>query len=196
MDWERVNVWTTTLYALTHSLWIAKAIEFGNMPNLRRSILEAGTWVQPETSYSSMLVSEPFGKSVVKFRRSPNIHFEEIVRQIICMLVQDLVVIFDQMMDDMLTARGETAGAFPQSKVEKLATHLDSKFEWARQGCLELIAARNVLTHASGRWNKKSIAIVPFVNPAPSVGDELVIGFPMLFRYRKAIRTFLNEAAP
>lgn len=68
--------------------------------------------------------------------------------------------------------------------------------EWAKQGCLELIAARNVLTHARGRWNKKSIAIVSFVNPAPNVGDELIIGFPMLFRYRKAMRTFLNEVMP
>ncbi|HZR76759.1 hypothetical protein [Bradyrhizobium sp.] len=196
MDWGRVNAWTTTLYTLIHSLRIAKAIEFGNMPSLPKSILEAGTWLEPEASYSSVLASEPFGRSAVKFRRNPNIHFEEVVRQVICMLVQDLVVIFDQMMDDILAARSETAGVFPQSKIEKLATHLDPKFEWAKQGCLELIAARNVLTHARGRWNKQSIAIISFVDPIPSVGDELIIGFPMLFRYRKAMRTFLNEVTP
>jgi hypothetical protein len=196
MDWERVNTWTTTLYALIQSLRIAKAVEFGNMPNLPQSILEAGAWLTPEASYSSVLASKPFGRSAVKFRRNPNAHFEEVVRQVICMLVQDLVVILDQMMDDILSARSETAGSFPQSKVEKLATHLDPKFEWARRGCLELIAARNVLTHARRRWNKKSLAVIPFVKPAPNVGDELIVGFPMLFRYRKAMRTFLNEVTP
>jgi hypothetical protein len=196
MSWDRVNARTTTLYALIHSLRIARAVEFGNMPSLSQSILEAGSWVKPDASYTSVLASEPFGKSTVKFRRSPNIHFEDIVRQVICMLVQDLVVIFDQMMDDILAVRSETAGAFPQSKVEKLATHLDPKFEWAKQGCLELIAVRNVLTHARGRWNEKSITIVSFVDPAPNIGDELIIGFPMLFRYRKAMRTFLNEVMP
>jgi len=98
------------------------------------------------------------------------------------------------MMDDILVARRETAGTFPQSKVEKLAAHLDPKYGWAKKGCLELIAARNVLCHASGRWNEKSIRVVStFVNPPPKVGDHLRIGFVPLFQFRKAMRTFLNE---
>ena len=43
MGWERINAWTLTLYTLIHSLRIAKAVEFGNMPNMSQSILEAGT---------------------------------------------------------------------------------------------------------------------------------------------------------
>jgi hypothetical protein len=110
------------------------------------------------------------------------------------MLVQDLVVIFDAMMDEVLSARNETAGKFPQSKVEKLSTHLDQRYAWAKHGCLELIAVRNVLTHAGGRWNARTIHIVEsFVAPVPTPGERLIIGFPMLFRYRKAMRTFLNE---
>jgi len=194
MDWERVNAWTTTLYALIQSLRLAKAIEFGNLPSLGRSILEAGTWIPQLASYNSVLLSEPFGNSVVKFRRDPNVHFEVIVKQVICMLVQDLVVILDQMMDDVLLARGETAGTYPASKVQKLATHLDAQYKWAEQGCLELIAVRNVLTHANGRWSSKSIRLVSaFITSPPTVGDKLIIGFPMLFRFRKAMRTFLNE---
>ena len=38
----------------------------------------------------------------------------------------------------------------------------------------------------------KSIKIVrPFIKPCPTDGERLMIGFPMLFRYRKAMRTFL-----
>jgi hypothetical protein len=83
---------------------------------------------------------------------------------------------------------------FPQSKIEQLKPYLASEFEWAAQGCLELVACRNVLTHSSGYWNAKTIAIVRhFVVPIPKEGDKLIVGMPMLFRYRKAIRTFLNE---
>jgi hypothetical protein len=124
-------------------------------------------------------------------------NFQEIVERVICMLIQDLVVIFDGMMDEALALRSERAGGYPQSKVEKLASHLDARFEWAKHGCLELIAARNVLTHSGGRWNAKSIKIVkPFMKPSPADGERLMIGFPMLFRYRKAMRTFLNEVIP
>lgn len=134
------------------------------------------------------------GRKKVTYRRDPNKHFESIVRQIIQMLTQDLVVILDGMMDDILFARGEIAGQFPQSKVEKLATHLNPKYEWSKQGCLELIAVRNVMCHAGGRWNEKSIRIVSgFVNPNPKVGDQLQLGFMPLFQFRKAMRTFLNE---
>ena len=134
------------------------------------------------------------GQNKVTYRRDPNKHFESIAGQVIQMLIQDLVVILDCMMDDILAARGETAGPFPMSKVEKLATHLDPKFEWAKHGCLELIAARNVMCHTSGRWNEKSIGIIrSFVDQPPNVGDQLQLGFVPLFQFRKAMRTFLNE---
>jgi hypothetical protein len=110
------------------------------------------------------------------------------------MLIQDLVVIFDQMMDEALVIRSEQAGKYPQSKIEKLKMALDPKYYWAANGCLELVVARNVLTHSKGRWNKQSIEIIKsFVAPLPKVGDELSIGFTMLFRYRKAMRTMLNK---
>lgn len=47
-----------------------------------------------------------------------------------------MVVIFDHMMDQILASRKERAGIFSQSKVEKLATHLDAEYEWAKHGCL------------------------------------------------------------
>jgi hypothetical protein len=112
------------------------------------------------------------------------------------MLIQDLVVILDEMMDEALAQRGEYAGSYPQSKIEKLKKALPPDFHWAAQGCLELVAARNVLTHSKGMWNEKSIAVVEaFVEPKPKVGDKLSIGITMLFRYRKAMRTLLNQVA-
>jgi hypothetical protein len=194
MDWTRIYVWTRTLYTLIHSIHLSKQIHFGNLTKLNDSILDARNWVNPICSFNSVLMPFPFGNRTVKFRRDPNRHFEEIAAQIIKMLVQDLVVIFDEMMFESITARGQQPGNFPQSKVEYLRKFLDPQYAWAANGCLELIAVRNSLCHANGVWNAKSIAIVkPFVRPAPANGDKVIIGFPALFHYRKAIRTFLNE---
>ena len=194
MNWDRVNVWTNPLYTLIHSLSLAKEQSFGDLDTLAHRIKESETWLSTGWSYNSVLAAQPMGRKKVTYRRDPNKHFESIVGQVVQMLIQDLVVILDGMMDDILAARGECAGPFPQSKVEKLATHLDPKFEWAKHGCLELIAARNVMCHASGRWNEKSIRIISgFVNPPPGEGDQLQLGFVPLFQFRKAMRTFLNE---
>lgn len=194
MNWDRVNTWTLTLYALIHSLHQAKSQNFAGHSDLRERVEAAANWTSTPCSYNSTFLAEPFGKTLLRFRRDPSVHFNLIVAQVIQMLAQDLVVILDGMMDDVLAQRNEKAGPFPQSKVEKLATHLKPSFLWAKRGCLELIAARNVLTHAGGKWNAKSIAIIQsFVQPPPLMGEPLVIGFPMLFRYRKAMRTFLNE---
>ena len=76
-----------------------------------------------------------------------------------------------------------------KSRISLGAARSLPEFEWAKQGCLRLIAARKGLGDAHGRWNEKSIASVSFVNPAPNVGYKLIIGFPMPFRYRKTTRT-------
>jgi len=196
MDWERVNVWTNTLYTLIHSLHLAKENSFGDLKTLDQRARDTTQWVTPDCSYASALLAHPNGKDKITFRRDPNTHFPDISRQVIKMLVQDLVVILDEMMDEALVQRGETAGNFPQSKIEKLRKALDPRHQWSANGCLELVAVRNVLTHNKGRWNQKSIDIVKgFVTPTPVDGERLVVGFSMLFRYRKAMRTMLNEVA-
>lgn len=197
MDWEKVNIWTNTLYTLIHSLHMAKEVNFGELTTLDFRVRDSTKWIIPECSYGSALLAHPGGKAKLSFRRDPNEHFNNVSRQVIKMLIQDLVVIMDEMMDEALADRGEIAGIFPHSKIEKLRKALDPEFEWAAFGCFELVAVRNVLTHSKGKWNAKTIAIVhSFVEPVPKVDEELIIGFTMLFRYRKAMRTMLNEVSP
>lgn len=195
-NWDRVNVWTNTLYALIQALFISKQIQFGNLPLIGDSVQEAGKWVAPDCTYSSVLLQHPFGNRRIKFRRDPNAHFDEIAGQIVAMLVNDLVVIFDGMMADILRGKNIKPANYPQSRVQQLKRYVANNHDWAVQGCLELIAVRNVLTHNGGHWNTSSLNIIrPFVVPIPNVGDPLKIGFSMLFRYRKAVRTFLNQVA-
>ena len=194
MNWNRINVWTHTLYTLVHSLHISKQVHFGNFDYLDNSFRDAANWVKPDCSFSSVLLDHESRGKKLTFRKDPNNCFPEVSRQLINMLTQDLVVIFDEMMSDILEERGVKAGGFPKSKIEKLTTYLDPKYNWAAYGCTEFVAVRNVLAHNNGVWNKKSIDYVkPFMTPPPKDGDKLSIGFSALFVYRKAIRTFLNE---
>lgn len=197
MDWNRVNVWTRTLYAVVHSLHMAKEADFGELGSLDERFRDANGWISPTCSYPSMLLPSKTKNKKLEFRLHPGEYFGEVSSQLIKMLIQDLAVIFDEMMGDALAKLGLKAGDMPQSKVEKLATLIKKEYKWSEQGCLELIAVRNSLCHASGRWNKKSLAIISeFIEPLPEAGEEITVGFEMLFNYRKAIRTFLNQACP
>lgn len=197
MDWNRVYVWTRTLYAVVHSLHMAKEVNFGDLDSLDRRFRDANAWVSPTCSYSTMLLPSRTKNKKLKFRREPAAHFGEISNQLIKMLVQDLTVIFDEMMGEALETLELEAGDMPQSKIEKLATLLPERYKWSEQGCRELVAVRNSLCHANGRWNEKSLKIISgFVSPQPRIGDEIIIGFEMLFNYRKAMRTFLNQTCP
>lgn len=197
MDWERVNVWTNALYAMIQSLSIANRLQFGNLTKVHDYVVEAGDWITPDCSYESSLLAQGFGKRKITFRRDPNKHFESIVLQVSRMAVQDLTVILDEMLDETLKARGLKSAQYPQSKIEQLAKFLRPEQNWAKVGCLELIAVRNAITHSSARWNKRSIDIVaPYLAVTPKAGEEVKVGISMLFRYRKAMRTFLNEVAP
>lgn len=193
LDWRRVNVWTITLYTLIQSLELAYREDFGDLERLGENIRTAAGWVPQVCSYRSVITKE-LGKRDIKFRSQPSEHFEASIAQIIKMLVQDLVVILDEMSSEALILCNVAAGEYPQSKIERLSLEIRNRYMWSAQGCLELIAARNVLTHNGGRWNERSVNIVKsFVEPPPAIGEMLIIGFPMLFRYRKAMRTFLNE---
>lgn len=194
LNWDRVNVWTHTFYTLIHSLHISKQIKFGNLAYIDESFRDAASWIEPDCSYASVLLAHDGGNKKITFRRDPNKNFDAVSRQLINMLIQDLVVILDEMLGEILIERNERAGQYPKSKLEKLKTHLDEKYEWSYQGCMELVAVRNALTHNGGKWNQKSVDYIKdFVAPTPKEGDPLAVGFKMLFYYRKAMRTFINE---
>ena len=83
LDWERVNVWTSTLYTLIQSLSLAKEQRFGDLTTLETRVKLAGSWRNPDCSYRSVLTAHPLGRRRITFRRDPNVHFDTIVTQVI-----------------------------------------------------------------------------------------------------------------
>jgi hypothetical protein len=195
MDKSRTVAWTRTLYAIVQALVIARKLNFGRLEDLPAAVKEAATWLSPDCSYNSVLLAHSQRMRDLTFRRDPSNHFEEIGRQLVGMLVQDLVTILDEQMIELLDLAGRPSGGYPRRRILALSKNFPPNRTWAVHGCLELVACRNVLTHAASKWNKQSIDQVKgIVSPLPTVGDQLSIGFAMLFRFRKAIRTFVTEA--
>src|SRR5690554_3467403 len=98
LDWDRINVWTHTYYTIVHSLFLSKQIKFGNLDYLDDSFRDAATWVAPNCSYPSVLLVHEGGDTRLTFRRDPNKNFNAVSRQLVKMLVQDLLVILDEML--------------------------------------------------------------------------------------------------
>ena len=194
MDTSQIRIWTKTLYAIIQALSLAKNADFGRLENLAKYTKDASDWIEPDCSYQSVLLAHPMGDRRVTFRRDPAEHFDEITKQVMKMLIQDLVTILDELMKDILIRAEAEVPNYPLSKVLALKHYLDPEYEWAYQGCVELIACRNVMSHSQGKWTERSIGYVrDFVVTPPEEGDILSIGFSMLFRFRKAIRTFIND---
>lgn len=183
------------MYVIVHSLELARKISFGNLHTLDDNAVAAAGWIEPECSYKSVLLNHQQSRRKITFRRDPNLHFSEIAAQLLNMLVQDLVTIFDQMMGEILIAAKLNPANFPQDKMAQINSRCSHISDWSSQGCIELIACRNILTHCAGRWEDRSIQMIAgFIDPPPKVGDRLVLGIGMLFRFRKAIRTYTTQA--
>lgn len=195
MNIRNIQHRTQTLYAVIHALEIAKSIHFGNLEFIPESLENSREWIVPECSFTSCIPDAPKASKAPKIRTNPERDFARIAETLVAMFIQDFVNHLDSLMTEVLLSRGLVAGKYPQSKVEKLAVGLEPKYLWSTNGCLELIAVRNALVHNNGIWNKPSVDIVKnIVSPIPKVGDPIKIGLPMLFKYRKAVRTFINES--
>jgi hypothetical protein len=194
---SRFNGWTHTLYAVVQSLSISKRLNFGNLDEINESINESRGWIKPCCSFTSSLRNAPTKNRRITFRKDPAQYFNETVSHVVRMLLLDLVVIFDDMMGEKLIEIGQAneIEQTPGKKLMKLYSYVDEKeYGWAINGCFELIAVRNALCHNDGVWNKKSLDFVNgHIQVMPVLGEKIVIGLPMLFLYKKAIRTFINQ---
>ncbi len=135
----------------------------------------------------------------MRFRRDPSINFKKTVSRVAGMLIQDLVVIFDEILNDLMIEKGLEVQNFPQSKIENLKKYVRTEFDWSIKGSMELIAVRNAITHSKGMWNNKSLRILTDYNIVTEkesqklLNTKVITTIPMVFEYKKSMRTFMNE---
>lgn len=197
---ENLNEWTCTLYTLLHSLRVSKDNDFEPRDKLNESGLDARKWEMKKNNFDSITHRViTTSKKKMRFRRDPTLNFKKTVTRVAGMLIQDLVVIFDEILNDIMVDRGLPLQTFPQSKIETLKKYVAPEFEWSINGSMELIAVRNVITHSRGIWNEKSLRILRDYGITTQeqsdnlLAKKVIVTFPMVFEYKKSMRTFMNQ---
>jgi len=197
---ENLSEWTSTLYTLLHSLKIGKDNNFEPRDKLNESGLDSMTWENRKNNFNSIAHRVvKTSKKEMKFRRDPSLNFKKTVSRVAGMLIQDLVIIFDEILNELMIEKGLPVQNFPQSKIEALKKYVDQEFEWSIKGSMELIAIRNTITHSRGFWNEKSLRILrDYGIITKEVSNKLldkkvIVTFPMVFEYKKSMRTFMNQ---
>lgn len=197
---ERLNEWTCALYTLLHSLKISKDNNFEPRDKLNDSGNDSLTWDTRKNNFASITHRVVLtNKKKMKFRRDPSKSFQKTVSRVAGMLIQDLVVIFDEILNDLMVDKGLPIQNYPQSKIEALKKFVSEEYQWSICGSLELIAIRNVITHSKGYWNEKSLRIIrdcQIITEEESsklLGQKLIVTIPMAFEYKKSMRTFMNQ---
>lgn len=197
---ESLNEWTCTLYSLLHSLKISKDNNFEPRNKLNESGLDALNWETSKNGFNSITHrTVSTSKKKMSFRRDPSKNFNKTISRVSGMLIQDLVVIFDEILNDLMADKCLPVQNFPQSKVEALKKYVDSEFEWSIRGSMELIAVRNSITHSKGKWNDKNLrplkdyGVITENEFNKLIGQKVISTFPMVFEYKKSMRTFMNQ---
>ena len=197
---ERLNEWTCALYTLLHSLKVSKDNDFEPRNELNESGNDALTWDERKNNFDSITHRVVrTNKKKMSFRRDPTKNFQKTVSRVSAMLIQDLVVIFDEILNDLMVDKSLPVQNFPQSKIEALKKYVSDEYKWSIAGSMELIAVRNAITHSKGFWNEKSLRILSdydIISEQQSkklLGQKVIVTFPMVFEYKKSMRTFMNQ---
>ena len=77
------------------------------------------------------------------------------------------------------------------------ALQVDSKYEWAKKAVHQMRCIRNILIHSNGKWNQNTLQEMQMYVSSPitiTAGSKVSLCFEDLFRYRRAVRTFVNNA--
>jgi hypothetical protein len=216
---DELNMWTLMLYTIIGSLYDEKVSGFPGIHDVSNAIEDSQNWSgKISCSFDSILSKKKFKKREVKVRLDIEEKFDKVSDAVVKLLLKDLCVLADRMAAMSLAENFSyentqgTIPKYPREKINCLSKYLiegrRDKNIWSYFGCLELIAVRNAIEHNESKWNEESIEVIrsfseemkcdekeDFIANLPKAGDRIVLGFPILFRYRAAIRTFFTETS-
>lgn len=191
---ELINAWTQTTLGMIHALSIAKGVQMGNMNRLGENVVAAFSWIPSNIGFiSSVPTRAPESKSFSLSGKNEDDIFNRVARNSCELLFTDLVVLLDVYMEILLKNKKIEPKRFPSGRIEQFI--ISAKYDWAKRGVQEMVVIRNCLVHSAGNWSKGAAdQIQSICGNRPTVGDKVCVGFDDLFRYKRAVRTFLGEA--
>lgn len=192
----RFKRWSQTAYGLLHAVEKLKASNFKDVSSAQQSISKLLERFPSQTGFLSAVPQKFLKKDSIKVSLSDGKKsVDEIVNSLLCMLIADLVVHFDEIAGTQLAGKGIACDAMPGGKANLLKKRLPDQRKWAARGVIELICIRNAIVHSNSIWNEKAVNDLALAEVAklPEIGTRLRLGIDDFFRYRRAVRTALNE---
>lgn len=194
---DSLKDWSQTAYGLIHSVATIERIDLGNINRIGDSIVNAFDWLSRRDEFASSVAQHRFDEH--DFRLDDG-DVDEIVRNLkrnlLSLLFVDLAALADGLLASMMDTRGLNPADHPYLANKVNAVDCASAQEWARSGMLELNVVRNCFVHSRGTWNARSLDDLARVVPSltAKVGDPVMVNYEDRFRYKRAVRTLLNQA--
>lgn len=115
---------------------------------------------------------------------------------LLSLLLVDLAALTDELLTSIMTTKGKKPENFPFLSNKAKAVTCAAEQEWARRGVLELNIIRNCFVHNDGKWSSRGLKDIGAVvtNLAAKDGDPVTVNYEDVFRYKRAVRTLLNQA--
>ena len=202
---DNIRTWSQAMYGIVHALRLMRAVDLGNIKKVGYSMQESLNWVQSDLGFQSSIPDRDLNIGSFDLDgETETAIFGKLAASVAGTLVVSLTSLLDECLAEVLSARGHNPDGVTGGKLAQLRAHLPAEVvrenEWAMIGARELVTLRNVLVHCGGIWNDRTVKDLPQSDdesgpsPRPAVGDVLSVGFGDVLRYKRAVRTLLNEA--
>lgn len=189
--------WSQTAYGLVHSVTMSSRLDLGNINRIGNSVIESFSWFPRRDQFESSVEHRPYKEDDFRLENGDvNNVVSNLKANLLSLLLVDLAALADELLSSIMTTKGKNPENYPflSNKVKSVACAAEQ--EWARRGVLELNVIRNCFVHNDGKWGNRGLkdigAIVPNLTAKDS--DPVTVNYEDVFRYKRAVRTLLNQA--
>lgn len=185
------------MYGLIHAVKLSSAMGLGNIHRLDESIDASLQWVVGPKQFSSHVEDRMLdGRRIRMDDGDVDEISDSLKKNLLQFLLIDLASLADELLAEILTMANKCREDYRYLRNKVNAVVCKSREEWAQKGVLELNILRNCIVHSNARWNDEALAEIRSICGSVSAtsGDPLTLNYGDIFRYKRAVRTLLNQA--
>lgn len=189
--------WSQTVYGLVHAVTISSRLDLGNINRIGASVTDSFSWLPRQDQFDSNVEHRPYKEDNFRLEDGDVKNVVSNLRaNLLSLLIVDLAALTDELLSTIMAAKGKKIEDFPFFSSKARAVTCAPEQEWARRGVLELNVIRNCFVHNDGKWNSRGLRDIGTIvqNLTAKEGDPVTINYEDVFRYKRAVRTLLNQA--
>ena len=194
---QALTRWSQTAYGLVHSVTMSSRLDLGNINRIGNSITESFGWFPRKDQFDSSVEHRPYKEDDFRLEDGDvkNVVLN-LKANLLSLLLVDLAALTDELLTSIMTTKGKKPENFPFLSNKAKAVQCAVEQEWSRRGVLELNVIRNCFVHNDGKWSSRGLKDIGAVvtNLTAKEGDPVTINYEDVFRYKRAVRTLLNQA--